>query len=253
MVLVQSGIVVRAAEMGTKTATVLCIDDEQTALQLRRTLLESAGYKVLAAKSGALGIKIFSSEPVHAVVLDYWMADMNGLQVARQIPSSFFLHTVNCSTRAWASPTSGSVRAKRTLNTCSSAWNSCLSKRPVEPHPSGKRIESLRGRADLLYWQGWRGENHCFCCLRHSGCAAESWWPGSADFYRSGTFARRCSPSEITPFTDEGSIERNRQVDCVANESHCAVSRFSCSKQTEHAGACGPRLTVYGGRDFAAL
>lgn len=71
--------------METKTATVLCIDDEQTALQLRRTLLESAGYKVLAAKSGALGIQIFGSEPVHAVVLDYWMADMNGLQVARQI------------------------------------------------------------------------------------------------------------------------------------------------------------------------
>jgi CheY-like chemotaxis protein len=47
--------------------------------------LESAGYKVLAAKSGALGIQIFGSEPVHAVVLDYWMADMNGLQVARQI------------------------------------------------------------------------------------------------------------------------------------------------------------------------
>lgn len=82
---VQSGIAVRAAEMGTKTATVLCIDDEQTALQLRQSLLESAGYKVLAAKSGALGIQIFKSEPVHAVVLDYWMADMNGLQVARQI------------------------------------------------------------------------------------------------------------------------------------------------------------------------
>jgi CheY-like chemotaxis protein len=78
-------VVARAAEMGTKTATVLCIDDEQTALQLRRTLLESAGYKVVAAKSGAQGIQIFGSEPVQAVVLDYWMADMNGLQVARQM------------------------------------------------------------------------------------------------------------------------------------------------------------------------
>jgi CheY-like chemotaxis protein len=78
-------VVARAAEMGTKTATVLCIDDEQTALQLRRTLLESAGYKVLAAKSGAQGIQLFGSEPVQAVVLDYWMADMNGLQVARQM------------------------------------------------------------------------------------------------------------------------------------------------------------------------
>ncbi len=71
--------------METKTATILCIDDEQTALQLRQTLLESAGYKVLASKSGAQGIRAFKSEPVHAVVLDYWMADMNGLQVAREI------------------------------------------------------------------------------------------------------------------------------------------------------------------------
>jgi CheY-like chemotaxis protein len=71
--------------MERKGATILCIDDEQTALQLRQSLLESAGYKVLSARSGALGIKAFKAEPVHAVVLDYWMADMNGMQVAREI------------------------------------------------------------------------------------------------------------------------------------------------------------------------
>lgn len=75
----------RAFEMESKTATILCIDDEQTALQLRQTLLESAGYRVLGAKSGAVGINAFKSERVDAVVLDYWMADMNGLQVAREI------------------------------------------------------------------------------------------------------------------------------------------------------------------------
>ena len=71
--------------MESKQPTILCIDDEQTALQLRQNLLESAGYKVLAAKSGALGVKAFKSAPIDAVVLDYWMADMNGLQVAREI------------------------------------------------------------------------------------------------------------------------------------------------------------------------
>lgn len=75
----------RVLQMESKTATILCIDDEQTALQLRQHLLESAGYRVLDAKSGALGIKAFKSEPVDAVLLDYWMADMNGLQVAREI------------------------------------------------------------------------------------------------------------------------------------------------------------------------
>lgn len=71
--------------MERESAIILCIDDEQTALQLRQTVLESVGYKVLTAKSGALGIKIFKSAPVHAVVLDYWMADMNGMQVAREL------------------------------------------------------------------------------------------------------------------------------------------------------------------------
>jgi len=71
--------------MQKEPATVLCIDDEQTALQLRRNLLESAGYRVLAAKSGKQGIGAFKAQAVQAVVLDYWMADMNGMQVAREI------------------------------------------------------------------------------------------------------------------------------------------------------------------------
>jgi CheY-like chemotaxis protein len=71
--------------METKTATILCIDDEQTALELRQALLKSAGYKVVAAKCGADGIKAFRSQHVDAVVLDYWMSEMNGMQVAREI------------------------------------------------------------------------------------------------------------------------------------------------------------------------
>jgi DNA-binding response OmpR family regulator len=54
-------------------------------LQLRQSVLQSAGYNVLTAKSGARGLQVFRSEPVQAVVLDYWMADMNGMQVAREI------------------------------------------------------------------------------------------------------------------------------------------------------------------------
>jgi CheY-like chemotaxis protein len=71
-----------AMQKKTKPITVLCVDDEQTALQ---SVLESEGYRVLVAKTGSEGIKIFNSEAVNAVVLDYWMTDMSGLQVARQI------------------------------------------------------------------------------------------------------------------------------------------------------------------------
>jgi CheY-like chemotaxis protein len=71
--------------MEPKRATVLCIDDEEPGLQVRRMLLESAGYRVLSARSGIEGIKLFESEPVDAVVLDYWMSGMNGMAVAKEL------------------------------------------------------------------------------------------------------------------------------------------------------------------------
>jgi CheY-like chemotaxis protein len=66
---------------------ILCIDDEHPDLELRKALLESAGYRVLAASSGREGIQLFreSKEALDAVVLDYWMAGMNGLAVAREM------------------------------------------------------------------------------------------------------------------------------------------------------------------------
>jgi CheY-like chemotaxis protein len=71
-----------AMEKEAKPITVLCVDDEQTAFQ---PILESEGYKVRMAKSGSQGIEIFNSEPIDAVILDYWMTDISGIEVAQQI------------------------------------------------------------------------------------------------------------------------------------------------------------------------
>lgn len=71
--------------MDPKRPTILCIDDEEPGLQVRRLLLESAGYNVVCARSGAEGIKAFQSQPADAVVLDYWMSGMNGIAVAREL------------------------------------------------------------------------------------------------------------------------------------------------------------------------
>lgn len=67
------------------STTILCIDDEEPGLEIRRILLESAGYRVVTARSGREGVRIFNSERVDAVILDYWMAGMNGIAVARQM------------------------------------------------------------------------------------------------------------------------------------------------------------------------
>jgi CheY-like chemotaxis protein len=68
-------------------AAILCIDDEEPALVARRLLLEKAGYRVFTALTGKEGIEIFRYQPVDVVILDYWMADMDGLDVAAELKS----------------------------------------------------------------------------------------------------------------------------------------------------------------------
>jgi CheY-like chemotaxis protein len=64
---------------------VLCVDDELIGLQVRKILLERAGYRVLTALDGPLGLEVFEKEPVDLVVLDYSMPGMHGGQVATRM------------------------------------------------------------------------------------------------------------------------------------------------------------------------
>jgi len=67
------------------SATVLCIDDQVSGLQIRKIFLESFGYKVLLASSGREGLELLNGQPVDAVVLDYRMPEMDGEAVAVEI------------------------------------------------------------------------------------------------------------------------------------------------------------------------
>jgi PAS domain S-box-containing protein len=66
-------------------ATILCVDDEESALLTRRLLLESAGHRVLEARSGLESIDIFREQKVDLVILDYWMSGMKGTGVAAEM------------------------------------------------------------------------------------------------------------------------------------------------------------------------
>ncbi len=74
-----------ATESAQQPATILCIDDEASGLLARRLLLESAGYRVIEAHSGPEGIRLFQSEKVAVVILDYWMSGMKGTVVAAEL------------------------------------------------------------------------------------------------------------------------------------------------------------------------
>ncbi|HEX3987307.1 MAG TPA: response regulator [Acidobacteriaceae bacterium] len=63
-------------------ATILCIDDEVLGLQIRKAVLERAGYQVLTAIDGQRGLALFRKETVDGVVLDYYMPEMDGGAIA---------------------------------------------------------------------------------------------------------------------------------------------------------------------------
>lgn len=62
--------------------TVLCVDDEALGLQIRRALLEMAGFKVLMALDGRTAISLFEANAIDVVLLDYLMPEMDGGRVA---------------------------------------------------------------------------------------------------------------------------------------------------------------------------
>ena len=64
---------------------ILCIDDEALGLQIRKAVLERAGYRVLTAMDGSTGLSLFAQESVDAVVLDYAMPTMSGTDVAKEM------------------------------------------------------------------------------------------------------------------------------------------------------------------------
>ena len=45
---------------------VLCVDDELVGLQVRKILLERAGYRVLTAKDGPSVLELFNAHPIEA-------------------------------------------------------------------------------------------------------------------------------------------------------------------------------------------
>ena len=66
----------------SQNQTVLCIDDDEDLLDCEKDLLESFGYSVLTAPSGGKGLELAASHSVDVVVVDYFMPEMNGQDVA---------------------------------------------------------------------------------------------------------------------------------------------------------------------------
>jgi CheY-like chemotaxis protein len=61
---------------------LLCIDDDKDVLECEKAFLESFGYTVLTAPSGGKAPELASIHSFDVVILDYFMPEMNGQEVA---------------------------------------------------------------------------------------------------------------------------------------------------------------------------
>ena len=64
---------------------VLCIDDAEVALRVRKLLLTSAGYSVLTAASGEEGLEIFKQNQVRLVIADHFLSNKSGAEIAAEM------------------------------------------------------------------------------------------------------------------------------------------------------------------------
>ena len=68
-----------------KKELILCVDDEENQLAVRKLVLESKGYAVLTAPSGQQALVLLTQHPVDLVLSDHLMPGLTGAELARQI------------------------------------------------------------------------------------------------------------------------------------------------------------------------
>ena len=92
---------------------ILVVDDYDNLRKLVATFLSRHGYTVLEAADGGTAIQIAIAETPKFILLDIFLPDMNGMEVARQLRQSLTLQAhPNCrlvrnSDTARASPFKG--------------------------------------------------------------------------------------------------------------------------------------------------
>ena len=65
--------------------TILCVDDNEQALSIRKILLETRGYRVLAYNNGEMALEAFRRGGVDLVLTDLIMPGVDGSRLIEEI------------------------------------------------------------------------------------------------------------------------------------------------------------------------
>ena len=87
--------------------TILCVDDNEQTLSVRKFLLETRGYRVFTAVSGQEAIGVFSSTQIDLVLTDLGLPQMDGnalighlKEISPEVPMILTSDTVRAGERA---------------------------------------------------------------------------------------------------------------------------------------------------------
>jgi DNA-binding response OmpR family regulator len=65
--------------------TILCVDDNEQSLSIRKVLLETRGYRVLASNNGQLALEMFRQGGIDLVITDLLMPGLDGSKLIEEI------------------------------------------------------------------------------------------------------------------------------------------------------------------------
>jgi two-component system, OmpR family, response regulator CpxR len=65
--------------------TILCVDDNEQALSIRKIMLETRGYRVLACSNGAQALEHFKKGGVDLVLSDLLMPEVDGATLVEKV------------------------------------------------------------------------------------------------------------------------------------------------------------------------
>ncbi len=65
--------------------TLLCLNDEQNALFIRKVVLEKEGFRVLTATTAQDALEQMTQHQVDLVIADHLLSDTTGTEVAKQM------------------------------------------------------------------------------------------------------------------------------------------------------------------------
>ncbi|MBV8819518.1 MAG: response regulator [Acidobacteriaceae bacterium] len=67
--------------------TILCVDDNEQLLSIKKFMLETRGYNVISCTTGSSALQTFQRGGVDLVLCDLMMPEVDGAEVVRRIKS----------------------------------------------------------------------------------------------------------------------------------------------------------------------